>query len=201
MSQMKIAETGFWDDQTAHLFHAYSRPLVGWIAEFLSDQKDSFVYDFGCGTGQYLRRLADAGFTKLVGFEGAPPVHKEFADIREQDLTQPFTVSAPGHVMSLEVGEHIPAHLTQFYLTNISGACAPGHAFVASWAVRGQCGDGHVNELDNDEAISLVLPYGFEFLEKETKEARSRIDPSVCSLVGALLPWFATTTLIFRKLP
>ena len=138
--RMKIAKTGFWDAQSAHLFHGYSKPLVNWIINHLKDEKEKQLYDFGCGTGQYLKRLQDAGFTKLIGFEGDPPVQREFKDIRKHDLTTPLVLQEKGNVVSLEVAEHIPPEFEGVYLDNLANAC--DGKLIVSWAI-GQGGDGH----------------------------------------------------------
>ena len=95
--RMIISGTGFWDAQSAHLFHGHSQPLVNWIANYL--EKDKQIYDFGCGTGQYLKRLSDAGFQELLGFEGDPPVQREFPHIVQQDLTKSFILPKKGNVI------------------------------------------------------------------------------------------------------
>jgi len=192
----KIANTGYWDGQNPE--HALSEPLSDWIIEFLKDQKSNPIYDFGCGKGMYLAKLKNAGFTSLCGFEGDPPKNKVFDNIIKQDLTIPFTVPVQGTVISLEVAEHIPNWLTNHYLTNIYNACIQDGVFISSWAIRGQGGHGHCNELNNDEAIKLITAKGFKFLEQETAEARKNI-LEYQDIPNGHLPWFKGTTLIFKK--
>lgn len=189
-----IAATGFWDGTAP--FHAMSKPLSDWIVNYLSGDKSKQIYDFGCGVGMYLAKLQSAGFTNLCGFEGDPPKNKQFENILKQDLAAPFTLPIKGTVISLEVAEHIPARYTDIYLNNIANAC--DGIFISSWAIRGQGGAGHVNELNNDEAIKLITAKGFEFLEQESKDARANILTSENITTGDL-PWFKNTTLIFRK--
>ncbi len=191
-----IAPTGYWHDQNP--FHAMSKPLSDWIVEYLKPFATSHIYDFGCGRGMYLSKLKDAGFTNLCGFEGSPLQNKVFDNIIKQDLTIPFTVPTTGIVISLEVAEHIPSQFTDSYLTNIYNACSNGGFFISSWAVRGQGGHGHCNELNNDEAIKLITAKGFEFLEQETEDARKNI-LDYQDIDNGHLPWFKGTTLIFRK--
>ncbi len=100
--------------------------------------------------------------------------------------------------MSLEVAEHIPAQFTDIYLTNIYNACMKGGIFISSWATRGQGGDGHCNELNNDEALKLITAKGFKFLQQDTEDARKNILTHQDILNGHL-PWFKATTLIFKK--
>jgi SAM-dependent methyltransferase len=194
---IKISNTGFWDGNEAHLHHGYSRPLVNWIIDYLKQDKNKPLYDFGCGIGQYLQQLSAAGFTNLAGFEGDPPKQKVFANIIKQDLTVPFTVPIKGNCIFLEVAEHIPAHLENIALDNVVNAC--NGVLITSWAVRGQGGHGHVNCLNNDEAISRYTSRGLIYLEEDTKKVREVIDPIKNSIPDCELPWFKTTTLIFKS--
>ena len=193
-----ISSTGFWDGKTAHLHHGYSRPLVNWIINYFENEKDKQLYDFGCGIGQYLQVLQQAGFTKLMGFEGDVPVHKVFDNICKQDLTQLFTLPEQGNCIWLEVAEHIPAQHIDNAINNISNAC--NGKLIMSWAVRGQGGHGHVNCLDNNEAIAKITNYGFKYLEEDTESVRNVIDPIRNSIAECELPWFKNTTLIFQKI-
>jgi len=187
---MKISNTVYWESNEK-LYHTCSFALCDWIADYLKDQKDKQIYDFGCGIGQYCNRLSKAGFTKLMGFEGSAHTHNEFDNIKQQDLTVPFILSEKGNVIFLEVAEHIPAQFEDLMLTNVTGAC--DDKLIMSWAVRGQPGNGHVNCLNNDEAIAKVTAKGFVYLPNETISARSKI------LDSDLCPWFKNTTLIFKK--
>lgn len=183
-----IASTGFWDDP--HPYHTCSPGLSKWIIEYFGQEKDKQVFDFGCGVGQYLRSLKEAGFTKLTGFEGRAHEMREFENIVQQDLTKPFTTETKGNVIFLEVAEHVPAQFEDILLDNVANAC--DGKMVMSWAVRGQAGHGHVNCLDNHEAIDRIVRRGFKFLSDETTSARA--------VIGEVdLPWFKNTTLVFQK--
>ena len=185
----EIAETGYWNGETAHIHHVHCKELSKWICEFLKD-KQSQVYDFGCGLGNYLTDLKNVGFEKLIGFEGEIPLEKTFTEIVQFDLTKPFMFHIKGNVISLEVGEHIPKEFMDVYLDNITNAC--NGYLITSWAIRGQAGFGHVNCLDNHEIIPLIEKRGFKLMEKETEEVRN-IDLSEA-------PWFKNTLFIFKKI-
>lgn len=182
-----ISNTGYWDDPHPH--HTCSDALCNWIANYFGD-KDKVVYDFACGVGQYLRRLKDSGFTKLTGFEGRVPDVREFDNILQQDLTKPFDVVEKGNVVFLEAAEHIPARFEYAMLANVANAC--DDKLVMSWALRNQGGHGHVNELNNDEAIERVIKHGLTYLPEETARARAVI-------LDGDWPWFKNTTLVFSK--
>jgi 2-polyprenyl-3-methyl-5-hydroxy-6-metoxy-1,4-benzoquinol methylase len=185
-----ISNTGYWDG-LGQPFHCCSNNLCNWIINYLNNEKDKQVWDFGCGTGQYLRKLQDAGFTKLGGFEGDPPQIREFSNIIKQDLSSTFDVPEKGNVIFLEVAEHIPSQFMDALLNNVANAC--NNKLISSWAIRGQNGHGHCNELNNNEAIDIITKKGFEFLPEDTKLARS-------SITNDDLLYFRNTLLIFRKI-
>lgn len=191
-----IYPTGYWDGENPE--HALSIPLSNWIIEYLQKYKFTPIYDFGCGKGMYLAKLQDAGFKLLCGFEGIIPSNKIFNNIIQQDITNIFNIQMPGVVISLEVAEHIPKEFTNSYLTNIYNSCMTEGIFIASWAIKGQGGRGHCNELDNEDAIKLITDKGFEFLEKDTISVRQTI-LDIEDIDNGHLPWFKNTILIFRK--
>ena len=186
----EIAKTGYWNGETAHLHHAHSQELSNWICEFLKDYKTKNLFDFGCGLGNYLKDLQYSGFQYLTGFEADPAVQKVFNNIVKQDLTILFNLKPnKGNVISLEVGEHIPAEFMDIYLDNITNNC--DNYLITSWAVRGQEGFGHVNCLNNEEIIPLIEKRGFTYLKEESESARSVIKDNTW--------WFKNTILIFKK--
>lgn len=168
---MGIDKTGFWytEDKVIN-GHLLVPSVCNWIINFLKEDKNYPLYDFGCGVGHYLKKFSEAGYTKLTGFEGMKAINSDFDNIVEQNLTELFTVPEPGNVVCLEVGEHIPAEHMDTLLTNLANAC--NKYLILSWAVRGQDFEGHVNCLDNHEVIPHVLAKGFEFLPTETKSVK-----------------------------
>ena len=185
----EIAKTGYWRGETAHHHHVHCTELSKWICEFLKNEKNKPLNDFGCGLGDYLNDLRNAGFTKLNGYEGDPSPKSKFEFIFKCDLTKELKNLNIGNVISLEVGEHIPAKYMNVYLNNICNNC--NNYLIISWAIKGQEGFGHVNCLDNHEIIPHIEKRGFELLEKATKEVRNiNLDEA---------PWFKNTLLIFKR--
>ncbi len=196
----KISETGFWDSENAHHHHVHSPKLAQWISQLLytvfdkvpdEDAKQKRVYDYGAGLGFYLKHLEDNGFTNLVGFEGDPPAQKVFSGMWKQDLTQPIpeAFAEKGHVIMLEVGEHVPQEFESALIDNVSRLCR-GY-LVLSWAVPGQAGYGHVNCKTNEDVIEMLRLKGFVYLPAFTEEARENVDDNT--------PWFRNTLMIFYK--
>lgn len=185
-----LHETGYWYANTAVNNHIHSPKLSNWIINFLDKEKDKFVYDFGCGMGYYLNDLNNNGFTKLVGVEGEPIPNNYSFSIIGKNLSEPFNLGEKGNVIFLEVGEHIPKQYQDTVIDNVTNHCSD--YLIMSWAVRGQDGLGHFNELNNDEVIPEFEKRGFKFLENETKDARQNVDDH-CS-------YFVNTIMIFKKI-
>jgi hypothetical protein len=186
----EIANTGFWNGETAHNHHVHSENLSQWIYDFCIKKKIQSVTDFGCGLGEYLAKLSPI-VSNAIGVEGSIPKQAKFEYIIEGDLTTDLKSKAftSDIVISLEVGEHIPAEFMGAYLDNITS-----HAktyLITSWAVRGQAGFGHVNCLDNAEIIPEFENRGFKLLEKETEKARLVIEDKA--------HWFRNTLFIFKN--
>jgi hypothetical protein len=187
----EIANTGFWNGETAHNHHVHSENLSQWIYDFCVKKKILSVTDFGCGLGEYLEKLSPI-VAGAIGVEGSIPKEAKFNRITELDLTanlkEDYFLSSD-LVISLEVGEHIPAEFMGVYLDNITS-----HAktyLITSWAVRGQAGFGHVNCLDNAEIIPEFEKRGFKLLEKETEKSRLIIEDKA--------HWFRNTLFIFKN--
>ena len=186
----EIANTGFWNGETAHNHHVHSENLSQWIYDFCIKKKIQSVTDFGCGLGEYLSKLSPI-VSNAIGVEGSIPKQAKFEYIIEGDLTTDLKSKAftSDLVISLEVGEHIPAEFMGVYLDNITNHSAK--YLITSWAVRGQAGFGHVNCLDNAEIIPEFEKRGFKLLEKETEKARLVIEDKA--------HWFRNTLFIFKN--
>jgi hypothetical protein len=90
-------------------------------------------------------------------------------------------------VMSMEVGEHIPAEFEQILLDNIARHAREG--VLLTWAVPGQGGHHHVNMHTNDYIIKKLADRGFAYDGQESTGLRS----------VAGLPWFTNTIMVFRR--
>lgn len=152
------------------------------------------VYDMGCGLGRYVAHLEKEGFVAL-GIEGHPQAKDVAAtpSIMAWDLSNPFparVLDMPrGSVVSLEVGEHIQPERAGYFLSNLSNMCAK--TLILSWAVRGQGGHRHINELDHHDIVPMVEELGFKLDEHKTAEWRE--------LAGMDLPWFKRSIYCFER--
>lgn len=170
----------------------FSKSLAMLIAEHLP--KDDPVYDLGCGLGRYVQALRKEGF-RATGLEGTPGIETIAAcgDIYTVDLSRPlpsrWKKEPRGSVISLEVGEHIPKDRETVFLDNIDALCRKH--LVLSWAVKGQNGLRHVNELNAEELLPKLTERGFRLLDEVTKQFREK--------AGAELRWFKNSIYVLER--
>lgn len=185
-----IDKTGYWLKENSKSHHIHSENLSKWIINFLKDFKDHQIYDFGCGLGNYLNDLYNSGFKNLKGVEADPMKTDYEFEILKLNLSQPISLNKKGIVICLEVGEHIPKEYQENLLNNLKNNC--DKYLILSWAIRGQGGYGHFNELNNDEILPLIENLGFKYLEDLSKEARL-VPEDKCG-------YFRNTIMIFEKI-
>ena len=192
-----ITETGYWTSDDTEAIHVHDPRLANWILNYLQDDKDKQLIDFGCGMGDYLKKLHNNGFSNLHGFEGE--VRKGSPNFVDSwDLTNPIkNYKNYDHLkknaynsICLEVGEHIPKQYESIFLDNITSLTT--NKIILSWAIIGQLGDGHVNCMNNDEVILKMNELGFNYLENDSIIARNSVSPEIAS-------WFLNTIMIFQK--
>lgn len=186
-----IYPTGFWSGPNVAAHHAIDPGLAKWIAGWLP--KEHLIRDLGCGTGGYLRVLAESGFPYLIGFDGEVPHPRLFGNVQQFDLTMKANWLRGNEVQSalfLEVAEHIPAQYEDTVLDNVASAVTRDGFLIMSWATRGQGGHGHVNCRNNDEVIPLLEKRGLRYSFSATNIGRAHV---------TTLPWFKNTLLVFER--
>lgn len=140
------------------------------------------VLDLGCGNGYYLQEFRRAGIV-CQGVDGNPDTQHG----RVFDLAFPQDLGEWDWILSLEVGEHIPAEFEEVYLGNLVRHAGKG--VVLSWAVPGQEGHGHVNCHSNDWVLEQMAARGFW----------SDLGMTLLLRRAATLPWFPHTLMVFRR--
>jgi hypothetical protein len=192
-----ISDTGFWIIPTEpDKQHIHSSNLANWMSEYLSNDKDKQLIDFGCGMGDYLKNFESHGFTNIYGFEGLPPAGSPNY-VQQYDLTNPIQnhpmynqlKESAYNSLCLEVGEHIPQQYESIFLDNITDITS--NKIILSWAIVGQPGHGHVNCLDNIDVINKMNDRGFDYLPEDSAEIRENVDD--------FTPWFYNTLMIFKR--
>lgn len=153
------------------------------------------VYDMGCGIGKYAAWLEQEGFV-VLGIEGHPQARSVAVtpSIASWDLSKPLPrqiLGMPGgSVVSIEVGEHIPAEHAETFVSNLVAMCKS--TLLLTWAIRGQGGHRHINELDEQEIVPMVEARGFRLDREKTAEWRKT--------AGDDLRWFKRSIYCFDRI-
>lgn len=174
-------DTGAWclsaGNETAFGFPLASQHYLddGIAASLLTMVHNQSVLDVGAGSGQYGRYFEHhRTSTHYTAIDGALNV-EAFTDgfVQWADLVLPY--HRPGGpadwVVSLEVGEHIPARYEAAYFANLHRNNRCG--VVLSWAVPGQSGRGHVNCRDNGYVAGEMRKLGYVLDEAATTSGRA----------------------------
>jgi hypothetical protein len=186
---MPISNTGFWIDVNFEEEHAYDPSLAEGLYQFFKEQNVQKMYDFGCGPGEYVKKMRSCGIDSM-GYDGNP-VTSSIPNCEVADLTSNFQLNPVECVMCLEVGEHVPKEFETALLDTIDRHVLPGGVLVLSWAVPGQGGLGHVNCQTNEYVRTLMTKRGYSSNSAVEDSLRKR----------ATLQWFRNTILVFQKQP
>jgi hypothetical protein len=186
--EISTQPSGAWqtsDLEALRQHHYFDAPLAEALRVFLRGKS---VVDFGCGLGEYVFYLLQRGIV-CRGYDGNPYtrlITRGLCDV--QDFSVPFELGyVYDWVISLEVGEHIPAAFAPSFLRNLHVHNSEG--IVLSWAIEGQPGVGHVNCQSNAAIRAALAQLGYR--SDYAQEAQFR---AVCTL-----PWFRDTLMVFRK--
>jgi len=144
------------------------KDLINYIFPFIIEEK--ILIDIGCGQGHYLKYILE--LTSDIELIGIEPKVSNMPSIVNYDLTIEFDLKKKGNILCLEVLEHIPLIFEDTAISNIVKHCS-NYLFI-SWAHRGQCGYGHVNERDMLEVIKLFETRGFTYLIEYSENSRQK---------------------------
>ncbi len=180
--------TGGYGDEGV-LWHQHSNLLMRKILE-LWDNKTTPIIDFGCGHNWYVSVFNYYGY-RAYGIDMVDLGSKYFTS---WDITQGFLFEIKNpdgnvNVLSLEVGEHIPAEFADVYLDNLTKY--PGD-IILSWAVPGQEGIGHINCQSNEWVIEQMAKRGYKLHAEHTAALREEVKFCHCN-------WFQNTLMYFTK--
>lgn len=129
MKYPRTSNTGYWitDDKG---FYKFEQNLCVSLIAYLQKKKYSKVYDFGCGSCEYLEKLISVGFTCL-GIEGNPYV-KNFSKLTiVRDLAEPFLLNPWDCILCIDVAESIPSQYESIFIDNLTNNA--GNSIVVSW--------------------------------------------------------------------
>jgi len=171
---------GCWQTRTGE-GHVDDRGLASALIEFIGGHT---VIDFGCGLGANVEAIGP----NARGYDGNPHTPLIAGDRCEVlDLAVPVLVEPADWVLSLEVGEHIPAEFQDAFIGNLHTHNRLG--IVISWAVPGQGGCGHVNCRDNGYVRGIFHELGYTSDYGAQTQLRA----------AASMVWFKNTLMVFRR--
>jgi cyclopropane fatty-acyl-phospholipid synthase-like methyltransferase len=186
---MSIHQNGYWQGLESSDHHVYDSTLGEGLTEFFQNENVTSLVDFGCGMGKYVQKFRESNINAF-GFDGnpnTPELTNNLCNILDLSVAKKFDEPFDW-VMSLEVGEHLPAHFEDIFINNLHNNNK--HGIILSWAVKGQGGLGHYNEQNNDYIKSKISSLGYvNDIEIENKLR----DVST-------LWWFKNSIMVFRKL-
>lgn len=184
--EFKLNPRGFWENADARGHH-FDPILCRAICDFLLAEQCTSILDLGCGPGVYTLELSKRGFLAR-GLDGNPNTPQVTAGQCEvADLSERLELGASDWVLSLEVGEHIPAEYEDVFLDNVARHGQRG--VILSWAIEGQGGSGHVNCRNNGYIIAKMEARGFRRDGPAEKVLREH----------SKLSWFRDTIMVFRR--
>lgn len=126
-----------------------------------------------------------------TGYDGAKNITEITRGlVRHMDLSKPqhFKGRKWDYVLSMEVGEHIPAQYESIFLDNVVRPAREG--VVLSWAIQiPGSGLGHVNELSNAEVIERMKIRNFSFHPTYSLTLRKR----------TRISWLKHTLMVFIR--
>jgi hypothetical protein len=182
----EIHEHGFWLlEEPGHVF---DEPVAKAITEYLKKEDAKTCVDMGAGDGSYVKYFNACGIV-TDGYDGNPhsPALSDNL-VKVADLSQPVNLEKTyDWVLSLEVGEHIPAQYEAAFIDNLDRHNTKG--IILSWAVEGQGGYGHFNCRNNDYIKKVMASHGYV----------NDVDAENAIRSVAVLSWFKNTIMVFRK--
>lgn len=171
--------------QEGVIWHAYSPRLMKKIIELFP--KETPIIDLGCGLNNYVNILCYLGYS-AIGVDFTNLGSNNFV---QANLTKPiYEGQRKLNVISLEVGEHIPAEFAAEYLNNVTKF---GGDIIFSWAIPNQEGIGHINCQDNDWVRDEMFARGYKEISEKTAELRDSIQECHCTWFRETLMYFTPT--------
>lgn len=166
------------------IWHQHSNRLLIKIMELFP--KEIPIVDLGCGHNFYVTVLNYAGY-RAIGFD---KVNLGNVFFMEKDLTKKFPFyykNEEQNIISLEVGEHIPAEKASVYIDNL---CMTTGDIILSWAIPGQAGVGHINCQSNEWVQAEMLKRNYMIDPEKTLQLRESVKDCHCT-------WFRNTLMYF----
>jgi SAM-dependent methyltransferase len=150
------------------------------------------VVDIGCGIGTWLKICREYGVEEILGVDGWHVGREQFLIPEERtlfaDLSKPLHLEKTYDlVISLEVGEHLPAQSAETLVDTVTGL---GPVVMFSAAIPFQGGTNHLNEQWQEYWARMFQDRGY--LVIDCLRPKVWADPAV-------LPCYAQNTLLYVR--
>lgn len=169
-----------------HRWTASSRVIRG-IRAVARAARAKTIADFGAGRGDYVTALRKVGF-EVDGFDGIKRIKNLTGGLVQQaDLAIRLDFGRKWEiVLSLDVGEHIPAEFQEQFIDNI---CRHAQKLaIISWAVPGTRGWGHVNCLSTKAVAAAFRRHGFVRQDEWTQMVIRRVLHNLRKRIQVFVP-------------
>jgi hypothetical protein len=189
--ESRVSENGGWCSDTSSAespAHMWDKSFSTALSTFL---KGKVVGSFGDGPGLYKKHLDSLNeVVSYTAYDGAPYCEKVTGGVVQfLDLTaSQFGLQAFDWIISVEVGEHIPAKFEDVYLDNLVRHAKEG--IILSWAVPGQGGLSHVNNKPLEDVVAQLKKRGFDINKEAGQPLRE----------AAEFKWLKGNVHIYRRI-
>ncbi|BFZ02618.1 hypothetical protein BsWGS_05657 [Bradybaena similaris] len=170
----RVSENGGWCAEASapnSSSHMMDKNFAKAVSKFL---KGKVVASFGDGPGTYKKYIDSLQeVISYTAYDGAPYCETVTGGVvKFLDLSAPqYGLEAYDWVMSLEVGEHIPAKYENIFLDNLARHAKEG--IILSWAVPGQGGLSHVNNKALVDVVAQMNKRGFDISKEDGEPLRN----------------------------
>jgi SAM-dependent methyltransferase len=164
--------------------NTFSPSLWKWCVETYQIKT---VFDVGCAEGHALKKFKEFG-CEVIGIDGL----QENVDLCE-GLAQLHDITVAPYILSQKVDFvwccELVEHIEEQYLSNLLTTMAQGKYIAMTFAVPGQAGHHHVNCQEGQYWIDALKPYGYEYIEADTKLARKMFPTRIWRRTGLIFKY------------
>ena len=169
-----ISKTGYWVTEDKDVY-SFNKNLCLLISAYLEKHKYKKVYDFGCGSGDYVKNLNLMGFTCL-GIDGNPHVGKFIQPSIIRDFAEPFLLKRWDCIICLDVAELIHPSFEDIFLDNLCNNA--DKSILLSWSSK-KTQDLHLNCRETNHIITHFTKRGYKLNATDTYGLKNAVKKEI----------------------